>query len=111
MSEPYAEGKTTMSLDVLVTIASMSALGVEGVSCLIPVRGARKSLFKGSQDGVRVEIEDDIVLVDLFLVMKENVNIREVGREVQRHVTRAITEMTGMQVGHVNIHVEDIDLA
>lgn len=110
MTEPYSEGKTTMSLDVLVTIARMAALGVEGVSHLIPARGARKSLFKGSHDGVRVEIEDDIVFVDLFLVVKENVNMRELGREVQQQVTRAITEMTGMQVGHVNIHVEDIDL-
>jgi len=111
MSEQYTKGKTTMSPDVLVTIASMAALGVEGVSRLIPVRGARKSLFKGSRDGVRVEVENDIVFIDLFLIMKEDVNIRDVGRDVQQHVTRAVTEMTGMQVGHVNIHVEDIDLA
>jgi uncharacterized alkaline shock family protein YloU len=109
MTEPYVEGKTTMSPEVLVTIASMAALGVEGVSRFVPARGARKNVFKGSQDGIRIEVEADLVFVDLFLVLNEAVNIREVSRAVQRQVTRAITEMTGMLVGHVNIHVEDID--
>lgn len=98
-----------MSPEVLGTIASMAALGVQGVSRFVPAHGARKSVFKGTQDGIRIELEEDLVFVDLFLVLNEAVNIREVCREVQQHVTRAITEMTGLQVGHVNIHVEDID--
>ena len=39
----------------------------------------------------------------------ENVNIREVSRNVQQNVARAIQEMVGMDVGLVNIHIEDID--
>jgi uncharacterized alkaline shock family protein YloU len=31
-----------------------------------------------------------------------------VGRDIQQQVTRAIQEMTGMEVGQVNIHIEDI---
>ncbi|MFN3491796.1 MAG: Asp23/Gls24 family envelope stress response protein, partial [Anaerolineales bacterium] len=47
--------------------------------------------------------------VDVHLILKENVNIREVSRNVQQNVTRAIQEMVGMDVGEVNIHIEDID--
>ncbi|HCB01363.1 MAG TPA: Asp23/Gls24 family envelope stress response protein, partial [Anaerolineae bacterium] len=36
-------------------------------------------------------------------------NIREVSRNVQQNVTRAINEIVGMDVGEVNIHIEDID--
>jgi uncharacterized alkaline shock family protein YloU len=107
MTDYPTEGKTTMTPDVLMTIASMTALAVEGVGGMARARGA-KGLFKNNPEGVRVEVEDGIVLVDLYLLVKENVNIREVGREVQQHVARAITEMTGLEVGHVNIHVEDI---
>ena len=46
---------------------------------------------------------------DMYLVLKEEVNIREVSRNVQRKVARAIQEMVGMDVGHVDIHIEDID--
>jgi uncharacterized alkaline shock family protein YloU len=54
-------------------------------------------------------VEDNIVLVELYLVLVCDVNIREVSRTVQQAVARAIVEMTGLEVGHVNIHIEDID--
>jgi uncharacterized alkaline shock family protein YloU len=103
-------GKTTVSPDVLISIAKLSALGVPGVSRMAPISGGVNRLFrKGANEGVRIEIEDDIVYADIYLVLKEDVNIREVSRNVQRHVTRAIQEMVGMDVGHVDIHIEDID--
>ena len=66
---------------------------------------------RGSGDGVRIETEENTVFVDLHLILREEVNIREVSRNVQQNVARAIQEMVGMDVGHVNIHIEDIDYA
>jgi uncharacterized alkaline shock family protein YloU len=43
------------------------------------------------------------------VVVKNNINMREVSRHTQHNVARAITEMVGLQVGRVNIHIEDID--
>ena len=58
---------------------------------------------------MRIEVEEDTVFADIYLVLKEDVNIREVSRNVQQQVTRAMQEMVGMDVGHVDIHIEDID--
>lgn len=59
---------------------------------------------------MRLDIrEDDHVYADLYVILKSDVNIRDVSRQIQQHVTRAITEMVGMEVGRVNIHIEDID--
>jgi uncharacterized alkaline shock family protein YloU len=103
-------GKTTVSPDVLISISKLSALGVPGVSRMAPISGGVNRLFrKGANEGVRIEIEEDIVYADIYLVLKEDVNIREVSRNVQRQVTRAIQEMVGMDVGRVDIHIEDID--
>lgn len=103
-------GKTTVSPDVLVSIARLSALSVPGVSRMAPVSGGVNRLFrKGANEGVRIDVEDDTVFADMYLVLKEDVNIREVSRNVQQQVTRAIQEMVGMDVGHVDIHIEDID--
>ena len=103
-------GKTTVSPDVLISIAKLSALGVSGVSRMAAIPGGVNRLFrKGANEGVRIEVEEDIVYADMYLVLMENVNIREVSRNVQHQVTRAIQEMVGMDVGHVNIHIEDID--
>jgi uncharacterized alkaline shock family protein YloU len=108
MSEYESAGKTTLSPDVLLTIARQAALEVEGVSSMAPVKGGVNSLFGRGNDGVRMTIEDNIVFVDLFLVLEKDVNIREVSRTIQQKVARSIAEMTGLEVGHVNIHIEDI---
>ncbi len=104
------QGKITVAPDVLVDIARMSALSVPGVSRMAQVTGGVNRLFKrGVSDGVRIEVEDNTVVASLYLVLKQDVNIREVGRNVQAQVTRALQEMVGMDVAEVEIHIEDID--
>ena len=104
------QGKTTVSPDVLTTIVRLTALEVPGVSRLAPVSGGANRFFKrGASDGVRIEAEDNTVYADLHLILQQDVNIREVSRNVQQNVKRAIHEMVGMDVGQVNIHIEDID--
>ena len=77
---------------------------------MAPVSGGVNRLFrKGANEGVRIEVEEDTVFADIYLVLKEDVNIREVSRNVQQKVVRAIQEMVGMDVGHIDIHIEDID--
>lgn len=107
-SEYRSAGKTTLTPDVFLTIARMAALEVEGVHAMAPVKGGMKGMTRRDNEGVRMNIEDSNVFVDLFLVLENEVNIREVSRKVQLTVARAITEMTGLEAGHVNIHIEDI---
>ncbi len=109
MADNRSTGKTTLTHDVLLTIARMSALEVDGVKWMAPVKGGVNSLFGGGRDGVRMVVEDNNVIVDLYLILESDTNIREVSRSVQQTVARAIVEMTGLEVGHVNIHIEDID--
>lgn len=105
-------GKTTIALDVLMAIARLTALSVPGVSRLAPVPSdGVKTIFKRSQqnEGVVIEVKDDVVSADIYVILKNDVNIRDIGRNIQHQVARAISEMVGMQVGRINIHVEDID--
>ena len=102
-------GKTTVAPDVLVEIARMAALKVKGVSAMAPVSGGVNRLFRrGIVDGVRITIEEDTVYADLYIILENNVNIRNTSREIQKKVTRAIQEMVGMDVGEINIHIENI---
>lgn len=109
MTDYRSAGKTTLTPDVLLTIARMAALEVEGVKRMAPVKGGVNRLLGRGNEGVRMVVEDNNVLVDLYLVLDSDLNIREVSRTVQQTVARAIAEMTGLEVGHVNIHIEDIE--
>jgi uncharacterized alkaline shock family protein YloU len=103
-------GKTTISPDVLVTIAGLTALGVPGVSSLAKIPVGVNLIFKNrAEDGVCVTIDEKTVSIDLYLNFKRDINVRDVSREIQKRVTRAISEMVDMQVQEINIHVEDIE--
>lgn len=111
-SETRTVGRTTIAPDVLVTIARLTALEVPGVNRMSPVpRTANRLLARGASEGVKLEIHDDLVYADLYLVLNSGVSILEVSRQVQADVARSISEMVGMQIGQINIHVEDIDFA
>jgi len=110
MSEEHRTGKTTVAPDVLINIARLSALSVDGVSRMADVSGGVNRLIKrGVHDGVRIEVEDNVIAANLYIVLKQNVNIREVSRNVQQQVARAIQEMVGMDIGSIDIHIEEVD--
>jgi uncharacterized alkaline shock family protein YloU len=105
-------GKTTVSPGVVMAIARMAALAVPGVKSIS--RSARRSrgLFRRRADeGVRMIMEDGVLSGDIYLVLEGDVNLRDVGREVQNQVARAIQEMVGTPVARIDVHVEDIEYA
>lgn len=104
-------GKTTIALEVLVNIARLTALSVDGVSRMATVPSEVNRIFKrGVSEGVKITVEDDVVYADLYVVLKNDYNVRDVSHNIQAAVSRAISEMVGMDVGKINIHVEDIEI-
>jgi len=105
-------GKTTIAPDVLVSIAQLATVSVEGVSRLTAAPLEVNRIFKkGASSGVNITVEDNVVYTDLYVILKKDVNVREVCRNIQNQVARSINEMVGMEVGRVNVHVEDIDFS
>lgn len=104
------DGKITIAPKVLESIARLSCLSVEGVSRMAtsPLSIGRL-LSKTIRKGVEVEVEGDTVYVNLYVILKSNGNIREVSRNIQNQVYRAITDLVDMNVGKINVHIEDID--
>lgn len=102
-------GKTTIAPNVLLTIARLATLDIEGVSHMSTrPGGVNRILQRGYDEGVSIRIDEDLVYVDLYVVLKHDVNVREVSRNIQTDVARAVSEMVGMDVGRVNVHIEDI---
>jgi uncharacterized alkaline shock family protein YloU len=104
--------RTTISLDVLHKIARLTTLSVQGVSRMASSRGGLTQLFSREEEkGAQVQIKDDKAYVDVYVVLMSDMNVRDISREIQARVSRAISEMLGMEVGGVNIHIVDIDFS
>jgi uncharacterized alkaline shock family protein YloU len=104
-------GTVTIAPHVLLTIARLTALATPGVASM-------SSSFTGNVgrllhrhtlgEGIRMQVEDEVVYLDLHIVVEPNVNLLELGRELQQETARAINDMLGMHVGEVNIHIDDV---
>ena len=111
-NEVSFQGKTTVAPEVLLTIARLTTLQIDGVSRMGSLPASVNRLFQpGSGEGVSIEIKDEMVTIELYVILKQDVSLRDVSRAIQHEVARAISEMVGMPVGRINIHVEDIDYA
>jgi len=105
-------GNIKISVDVVTTIAGIAATEIEGVSCMytsfaagVAERlGARKSTAKG----VRVDMLNDSVRIDIYIVVDYGVKIPELAWNVQENVKTNVENMTGLKVEKVNIHIEGI---
>ena len=106
----YLPGKTTIDPEVLLTIVRLTSLSVDGVSRMAVGPHNVDSLIRHIYaNGVKIEVENNTVYVDVYLIMKRDVNLLETSRKVQQMIKRAIQEMVGMDIGTINIHIEDID--
>ena len=107
-------GTVRISPHVLATIARLTTLEVAGVTRMsheLPTGLDRVLKGRGASDGVRVLVVDDAVTLEVYIAAARDVNLYELGREIQTRVARAIQDMVGMPVLAVNVHVEDVDIA
>lgn len=105
-------GKVIIAPNVLVTIAKLTALSTPGVVRMSP--GWTESVGRLLRrrvpgEGVKIEVENDAVSVDLFIVVEQGADILKLSREIQTEVGRAIHDMVGMDVKEVNIHIQDVE--
>lgn len=103
-------GKVTIAPNVLVTIVQKTASSIPGVACLHgSVPGVKRLLGLHTVGrGVEVDVVDDQVVVNVYLIARRGVDLLQMGRKLQTDVTRAIQDIVGMDVCEVNIHVEDV---
>ena len=107
-------GEVKIADEVVAIIAGVAATEVEGVSSMagnitneIVSRLGMKNLSKG----VKVDVTEEHVSVDLSLNIKYGYNIPDVSEKVQDKVKSAIENMTGLTVLDVNIRIAGVNVA
>ena len=105
-----SKGRIEVAPDVLAMIAHFATLKVEGVAKMAAVPPDAARLFRrhSRHDGIILDLADDKIKFDIYVIMEPNVNIMEKSRLLQTAVVEAIDTMVGLPVEAVNIHVEDV---
>lgn len=104
-------GVVRIADDVVAMIASLATTEVEGVSAMagnITNELMSKVGVKKLTKGVRVEVLDNNVTVDLAVTMDYGYNIPATCQQVQAKVKAAVENMTGLSCTDVNIRIAGI---
>ncbi|MDO8673106.1 MAG: Asp23/Gls24 family envelope stress response protein [Dehalococcoidia bacterium] len=104
-------GTIRVAPGVLSTIVSVTTLAVPGVTGMNGnlVGGMSKFISRGSANqGVKIQVREDAVFVDVYIVVEPGVNMLQVGNRIQQDVTEAIETMVGMPVREVNVFIQDV---
>lgn len=106
-------GSVQIADDVVAIIAGLAATEVDGVSAMagnITNELMSKVGVKSLTKGVKVEIYNQKVKVELAVMMEYGYNIPTTCSKVQEKVKTTIENMTGLSVTDVNIRIAGVDM-
>ncbi|MBN6888819.1 putative alkaline shock family protein YloU [Cytobacillus horneckiae] len=101
-------GKVEIAPEVIEVIAGIAASEVEGVA---QMRGnfatgvVEKLGKKNHGKGVKVELSEEGIKVDVYCLMKFGVSIPAVAQSIQDNIRQALLNMTALETKEINIHV------
>ena len=104
-------GEVDIADEVVTIIAGLAATEVEGVASMagnITNELVSKLGMKNLSKGVKAEVLEGVVTVDLSLNIEYGKNILETSKKVQEKVKSSIENMTGLNVTAVNVFVQAI---
>ena len=107
------KGQVQIADDVVAMIASLAATEVKGVQALsgnITNELMSKVGVKNIAKGVKVEVKESNVVVDVVVTMEYGYNIPVTSRKIQDKVKAAIENMTGLNCKEVNIRIAGVKL-
>lgn len=110
-NENFENGQVKISDDVVMIIAGIATNGVKGVySAKTGMTDGIANLFNKNNysKGIKVEINENTVVLDIFINVEYGCKINEVAKEVQSTVKKEIETMTDLIVSSVNVHVLNI---
>jgi len=110
--ESADEGSIRIADEVVSIITGLAATEIEGVAGMsgglaggIADILGRKNLGKG----VKVEVDDETAVVDVYVIIDYGKTIPDVAWQIQDNVKQAIEGMTGLDVKAINVHVQGVN--
>jgi len=106
-------GEVRVAGEVVAIIAGLAATEIEGVSSMagnITNELVSKLGMKNLSKGVKIDIFDTCVEIDIALNIAYGYSIPDVSSKVQERVKNAVENMTGLEVTEVNIRIASVDM-
>lgn len=111
VSDDPSLGRVEIAPEVIEIITGLAASEVKGISSMqgnfaagVVERFGKKSHSKG----VKVDLTDDGVFIDLYIIIQFGVSVPKVAKQLQTKIRQTLRDMTALDVEEINVHVVDI---
>ena len=111
ISKQEPEGSVNISEDVIYSLVRTAISEVEGVAGLANTAGGELAELLGLKTvtkGVKVQLDDNKVVVDAIITVTYGYSIVKVAQEVQEKIINVIQATTGFDKPQVNVHVSGL---
>jgi uncharacterized alkaline shock family protein YloU len=106
-------GKVEIAPEVIEVISGIAAAEVSG---LFAMRGnfasgvAERFGRTTHSKGVKVELTENGILIDLYVILYYGVSIPKVAQELQSSIRQTVKNMTALEIDEINVHVVGIQM-
>ncbi|SRR5690625_1277057 len=113
VSADQSLGKVEIAPEVIEVIAGIAANEVTGVANM---RGSLASNVterfgkKKHGKGVKVELNDDGIVIDVYTVLDYGVSIPTVAEKIQDNIRTTLKNMTALEILEINVHIEGVQI-
>lgn len=104
-------GEIAIAPDIIATLTAITTMKVPGVSGMVGVSSASLSTIIGKREmnkGVKVDIKDKVVTLDVSIVVDIDTSLIEVAQSVQGEVKKVIESKTGMKVNRIDVNIREV---
>lgn len=104
-------GQIDISPTAVATIANQAinqCYGVVGMASKNRVEGLADRLSRDSRRGIDVTLDDDGILIDVYVVLQYGTRIRVVAESIQNTVKFHLEKALGLPVKAVNVYVQGL---
>jgi uncharacterized alkaline shock family protein YloU len=104
-------GRVEIAPEVIEVIAGIAATEVEGIASMKGnfAGGIVEKLGKKNHGkGIRVEISENGIKIDVYCVVKFGVAIPVVAEKAQENIRQTLLTMTALEANEVNVHIVGI---
>jgi len=111
MEENEVRNEIEIAEEAIAVIAGAAIRNMEGMSKTVTgfVDGITEALGKKNLGkGIKVEINEQEVRIEVGIIIKYGAKIPEVGAKIQEKITKDVEEMTGYKVKGVKVRVQSV---
>lgn len=106
-------GNIEIAPEVIEVIAGIAVSEVAGVAAMRGNFASGVAERLGKKDhgkGVKVELTEEGILIDAYVVMDYGISIPDTAQKIQDNTRQALKNMTALEINEINVHIVGVQM-